>query len=589
MGASVVLYRLVINDLSQRKFHAILAPPKLSSRPNSRKGTRRKDEAMTYKLREKRMTTMTMAPSRDCGFANEGLAFISDSSSCKTERKASALSSSSTFPLDARNNNTGGSRVSSVSQARVPRLDEPFLYDIPADLKPVYQTPPLLLRVIVWASSALLAGREFISQVVSAASVSQITHSIREQAPATMARKVATFVLRYLLFATIAKLSIQERFFAPSRVSTKYLVDNDQLPSELSRYETIIPRSTWGGTKHVHNDIGVHSIQYTKSAKENQDDELLPKFDGIYLHHGFGASSLSWIPVLPSLVNKLGKVGAPGIANDNPGFGFSDRPDGDTDEGLAQYSSEGNAGIALSLLDRHVKEERDDESRSVAIFGHSMGSKAALLMALTCAKEPQLNLKPSLLVLVAPALEGLALPARKSSTKKKKSLQTTRCAWLRSILSSIRVLWRKVFLDYPIKFGLKRLVGRAGFWRRGLELAWGSGRLSDSDVLRFQWPSIGSGWEQGLINFSRSKLFSASVLDDMQLLREVASNDETTVVIVYGSKDRVIPIEGSVAEEIRHSFPNIKLIRMEDLGHDPFEEDVHGFMSELEKALQDND
>mmetsp|Transcript_32326 Transcript_32326/g.77275 ORF Transcript_32326/g.77275 Transcript_32326/m.77275 type:complete len:563 (+) Transcript_32326:179-1867(+) len=555
----------------------------LSSSPKSREGIRRKDEAatMTYKLREKRMT---MAPSRGCDwFANDESAFIG-SSSCRMKHKTS-LPSSSTFPLDARN--TGGSRVSNVSQAnpRVPRLDEPFLYDIPADLNPLYQTPPLLLRLVIWASSALLAGREFISQVVSAASVSQITCSIREQAPATLARKVAAYFLRYLLFATIAKLSIQERFFAPSRVSTKYLVDNDQLPSELSRYETISPRSTWGETREVHEEIGVHSIQYTKSVEEKQEDgEPLPKFDGIFLHHGFGASSLSWIPVLPSLVDKLGKGGAVGIASDNPGFGFSDRPDGDTDAGLAQYSSEGNAGIALSLLDRHVSQEKDDKSRSVAIFGHSMGSKAALLMALTCVKEPRLKLKPSLLVLVAPALEGLALPARKSSTTKSKSSQTNR-GWLRSKLSLIRVLLRKVFLDYPIQFGLRRLVGRAGFWRKGLELAWGSGHLSDSDVLRFQWPSIGSGWEQGLINFSRSKLFSKSVLDDIQLLREITRHDETTVVIVYGSKDRVVPIEGSVAEEIRRSFPSIRLIRMEDLGHDPFEEDVPGFISELEKSL----
>ena len=527
-----------------------------------------------------------MAPNRGCAFANESSAFISgDSSSSQTNRKASALSLSSTFPLDARNN--GGSRASSVSQAnpRVPRSDEPFLYDIPADLRPEYQTPPLLLRLVIWASSALLAGREFIAQVGGAASVSRIAYSIREQAPATLARKVAAFFLRYLLFSTIAKLSIQERFFAPSRVSTKYLIDNDQLPSELSRYEMIHPRGTWGETKQVHEEIGVHSIQYSKPAKEIQvDGEALPKFDGIYLHHGFGASSLSWIPVLPSLVNNLGKGGAVGIASDNPGFGFSDRPKGDTDEGLAQYSSEGNAGIALSLLDRHVKQERDDEPRSVAIFGHSMGSKAALLMALTCAKDPQLKLKPSLLVLVAPALEGLALPARKSSTKKIESSRTNR-SWLRSKLSSIRVVLRKLFLDYPIQFGLKRLVGRAGFWRKGLELAWGSGHLSDSDVLRFQWPSIGSGWEQGLINFSRSKLFSTSVLDDIQLLREITSHDETTVVIVYGSKDRVVPIEGSVAEEISRSFPSIKLIRMEDLGHDPFEEDVPRFLSELKKTL----
>lgn len=136
-----------------------------------------------------------------------------------------------------------------------------------------------------------------------------------------------------------------------------------------------------------------------------------------------------------------------------------------------------------------------------------------------------------------------------------------------------------------------RNSGNNDFWRKGLSFAWGDpNRLTDSDVLRFQWPSIGKGWEGGLINFSRSKLYdSVSTLDDEQLLREIANLKYTKVVVVYGSRDRVIRIEGSAAERrLKDDYANIRLIRMEGLGHDPFEEDVDGFLMELTKALAED-
>ena len=141
------------------------------------------------------------------------------------------------------------------------------------------------------------------------------------------------------------------------------------------------------------------------------------------------------------------------------------------------------------------------------------------------------------------------------------------------------------------------LSGTPDFWRKGLALAWGNPhRLSDSDVLRFQWPSIGKGWERGLVTFARSRLASSSssssssyshpILDDGQLLRAVSNIDNTKVVIVYGSKDKVVRIEGDVAKRLKTDFPTIRFVRMEGLGHDPFEEDVEVFMTELEKALE---
>ena len=69
------------------------------------------------------------------------------------------------------------------------------------------------------------------------------------------------------------------------------------------------------------------------------------------------------------------------------------------------------------------------------------------------------------------------------------------------------------------------------------------------------------------------------------MLKEVSNLPDTTVVIMYGSKDKIVQIEGDVAEKLRREFPSVRLVRLEGLGHDPFEEDVETFLSELEKSL----
>ena len=61
---------------------------------------------------------------------------------------------------------------------------------------------------------------------------------------------------------------------------------------------------------------------------------------------------------------------------------------------------------------------------------------------------------------------------------------------------------------------------------------------------------------------------------------------DTKVVIIYGSKDSVVRIEGPVADALKKDYPGVKVVRMDGLGHDPFEEDVEGFWAVLEKALE---
>jgi len=526
---------------------------------------------------------------------------------------------------------------------RVARPDEPNLFDIPPDLHPTYQTVPILLRAGIIVASALLVGRSGLSQIFLASSslrtiLGQLSQSLlsRRWFSLSVLRKSLSFLLRTALLSTVANLAIQEVAYPPSRVTTKYLAQRGELPSSLSRYTVVRPpavsaptvetgvgdgavslstASSWNEEDATSSTIGVHSIQYMKRTT-NTNDSIDQKYDSLILHHGFGASSLSWLPVLPSLVERLGTNAkgrsAVGVAHDAPGFGFTERPNADLEGGLEQYGALNNVGIALALLQKESQqsesngggesaggknaEEEDDggdeKVKSLAIFGHSMGSKAALLMALHCASQPNLLLKPNLVVLVAPALEGVALPSRPSS-KGGAGQVSPKSSLMRRAARRVWIAWRKVFLDYPFRYGLRRLVnGTKDFWRKGLTLAWGDPqRLSDSDALRFQWPSIGEGWEEGLINFTRSRLLSSpsdpALMDDGQLLREVANLKDTKVVIVYGSKDAVVRIEGSVAEKLRLEYPNVKLVRMEGLGHDPFEEDVDGFLTVLDEALQE--
>ncbi|KAL3826251.1 hypothetical protein ACHAXA_006279 [Cyclostephanos tholiformis] len=478
-----------------------------------------------------------------------------------------------------------------------------------------------------------------------------------------LARGGISLLLRTALLWRVVELIVQERYLRPRRVTTSHLAEGGRLPSALSGYAVVTPLSmTTDATAAdvtaataTAVPIGVHSLRYARRGTtataasanddDDDDDDLDEKerrarrrhYDGISLHHGFGASSLSWLPILPRLVERYGRYA---VAHDAPGFGFTDRPDGDAcgGMGLYAYGSENSAGIGLALLREGLDSglggrggASEDEAsstggvvddaydaigsggggggastttttRSIAIFGHSMGSRAALFAALKCSSDLDLCMRPELVVLVAPALAGLTLPSRARRRYSRRGSRDVAPSGRRDgrrrmggIVRRIWLTWRRAFVDRPLRYGLRRLVcGSRDFWRKGLTLAWGDpSRLSDSDVLRFQWPSIGVGWEGGLINFSKSRILSyptprdsLEFMDDGRLFEEVARLNNTRIVIIYGSRDRVVRIDDGAANELRRKFPNVAVIKMEGCGHDPFEEDVSAFMSALEEALE---
>ena len=471
--------------------------------------------------------------------------------------------------------------------APTPREDEPNLFEIPSNLSPIYRAIPIWLNLLVSATSLAVVARRIISSLIQGIPLEWTV------------KRVMLLTFKYIVLWSVARVVVQETLYFPSRVTTQYLASQESLPSVLSKYETVTPIPSSSNNDTLDRiPIVVHFIQHTNTKNK--------RYAAVQFHHGFGASSLSWLPILPSLSDQLGA--RVGIAHDAPGFGFTDRPNADSVEGLEQYKSENSVGIGLALLKDAIESQTNengdinddkDEENEIAIFGHSMGTKAALMTALACGSDKSLRMRPRLVVLIAPALEGVTLPSKKR--KKTKAEIPKNITGARRWLASFWIVWRKIFVDWPFQYVLRRLVGYVNccvlilkhflhevlnflvnstkdIWRRGLKLAWGDPqRLTDSDVLRFQWPSIGRGWERGLISFTRAVQSS----DDVSLLREVSKMPNATVVIVYGSNDNVVKINGKVSDMLKTEFPTIKLLRMDGLGHDPFEEDKKTFLSEL--------
>jgi pimeloyl-ACP methyl ester carboxylesterase len=405
------------------------------------------------------------------------------------------------------------------------------------------------------------------------------------------ASPIARLVLKAITVYTAAHGVLQEIFVPPSRVSIQTLqhrYNNNFLPSKLSRYEQINvmlspfsdrcdddnnekndTTNTANNAPAFSNRIGVHFLEY----KPDRVDDRPFVWNAIYFNHGFGASSLSWLPALPGVVDRLG--GRVGLAHDACGFGWSDRPDA-----LHGYTSEAAARIGRAVLYSRLNSTNVPiatknsstltSGKSVLLVGHSMGAITTLRMALDLDKTIRQRI-----VLVAPAL-GIRLSSSASSTngnnhRKQKPIRRFYLA-------------PRTVLEAPLVYVLRRVVASKNFWRNGLQLVWGDPkRLSDSDVLRFQWPSIGMGWERGLLRFTRAQLLPTDFTDSALLQQVLELPNVLSVDVIVGSKDKIM--RPAQLREFLKAFPRVRFKEMEGLGHDPFEEDVEGFLRTLENLL----
>ncbi len=361
-----------------------------------------------------------------------------------------------------------------ISERLQPRDDEPNIYNFPSSISAEYKPLSPSLQIIVAIFSLLSAMK---INLTLASSVAKRSLKLEHPIWTWTAKRIMKVLITAFCTFLFSTMMLQEAFYSPDRIDTQTLLRNKWLPSPLSKFSTVktsIPVELQGGPVPVELDmkpIGVHFLEYQSESQTRSSDPISYNFDAIHFSHGFGASSLSWLPALPSLVDRLGA--RVGIAHDAPGFGFTDRPEASgRKNGLVPFSAAGSASIGNALILNALKKNSEDYngSKSVALFGHSMGCATTLRMALSLPKDVKKTI-----VLVAPALVGD--DPSKSSTisvdevpkidedlvEKTKTnvagILDTQPSKIRAKIGILIALLRRVILDPFIMFILKRAVG----------------------------------------------------------------------------------------------------------------------------------
>ena len=235
------------------------------------------------------------------------------------------------------------------------------------------------------------------SPVVVATTAASITEVLaaRKKMAQTVRRLLRNAIGTYFVSSTV----VREVWYGPDRVdavvgggdsSSDDDVDEKRfLPSVLSRFEMVkdalVPKcllsdsdgdgdgeaQVEGGGIRL-DPMNVHLLEYTptntnsnttNSLQSNQPTQtsttLQHRYDAIYCNHGFGASSLSFLPVLPSLTERL--RARLSVAHDAPGFGFTDRLStsasvrGERGKPVLPYTADGNAALGIALLKTRLK------------------------------------------------------------------------------------------------------------------------------------------------------------------------------------------------------------------------------------------
>jgi len=225
------------------------------------------------------------------------------------------------FELDFALGLSGGNQI---EQNSILDYEKRYLNKIPNELNASYTKIPILINMLI------LFG--ILAMVILRCGLLQ-----RTELHKTSNRKIFKTSLSSMLSFFAIVLGIQDMHFGPSRVSIPYLLEKGWLPSSLSKINTFQPQLT-GTNQSISTDfeekkynsilspLSVHYIQY-ENLRRTVEDPCLKEKDMIYFNHGFGASSLSWLPSIPILVDRLNaKVGvchdAPGKCSDKLLFSF---------------------------------------------------------------------------------------------------------------------------------------------------------------------------------------------------------------------------------------------------------------------------
>ena len=301
-------------------------------------------------------------------------------------------------------------------------------------------------------------------------------------------------------------------------------------------------------------------MEYTHALHYEHPDKDIPyHYDALYVNHGFGASCLSWLPALEGLV-RTAKAKF-GLGHDACGFGLTDR----LDEYLSLFTLQGSANLGRTLLQQ--QQMNDEPPSRVLLMGHSFGTFTTLCMALDMDEAIETDI-----VLVNPAL---GFQKEKATDHPKIAAVTT---------ESSKPWFERAWLDVPMAYCLKRYVGRPHAWKIGLKKAWGDpSKVSETDILRFEWPYIIRGWEKGLTSLARA-LFLPLKMTEYECMQRVLQLPNTTVSVIASTADPSIPIEQ--LRKFLGDFPSVKVVELAGLGHDIHEENVELFLTTVGYILR---
>ena len=320
------------------------------------------------------------------------------------------------------------------------------------------------------------------------------------------------------------------RLLAVTRTAPALLRTEQALPSRWSTTRPILP----GGA-------AVHLLRWPGPGEADgrePSEGTGAKAGGVppvtvVCFHGFGASSLSWEDLLPSLPEALAPCRAV-LCPDQMGFGLTERVPlplgapkalGAPVRGLAgrsarqaardlepdqAYSLPGNAVLASALAEAELEGKGPARApEELVVMGHSMGAIAAAAFA---AEES--SRRPVTLILESPAFLGG--PAQGPAKTERKLLGWGR----RKLLAGLGATARAFLL-------LPGIVYNRAFWENGLgaaafsKAALGEEKFS-RQVLKYRWPSLFEGWALGLANFVVARSLRG-LEEDQEVLRDLVS------------------------------------------------------------------
>lgn len=349
--------------------------------------------------------------------------------------------------------------------------------------------------------------------------------------------------LRFLATFYVTRVLIQELLLRPTQAAHPYK------PTQISAF-----------SKNLSADL--HYLLQRPSLPS-------PSSPIVHLSHGFGASSLSFIGVVPSLSLRLGGTV---VASDAMGFGFSRYPSSSPSSSTSDYSIDRSSELASANLEDVVGKNNENPYLFV---GHSMGAAQAMRMA---RKKKLEDMKRRVkVVLVSPAI------AERQGRKVKGGDKRT---------SGLRYLCLP-FVPLLSLF-LRRLVSTGKFWRNGLTMAWGDGKkLTQDSVNLYRYPSIATGWESGLLKFTAAQITGLGSFvgergrkGDGELLLSVCKVCDE-VVIVHGRKDRIVPLKNSLKlkDWVEEEGGKLEVVELDGVGHVAHEEVEDDFVSICEEIV----